>query len=112
MADQMELFSKKPPWTVNGPRILVRRDEAEEKSPGGIVLPATSAQAERPYRGTVLAIGNGLNETQRSAVVVKCSVHYSRFGGVEVSLKEFHPEGKMETLVLLHIDEILLVKKD
>lgn len=38
-------------------KVIVRRDDAEEKSPGGIVLPDVSK--ERPRRGRVLAVGPG-----------------------------------------------------
>ena len=38
-------------------RVVVDRDEAEEKSPGGIVIP--DAARKRPQRGTVVAVGPG-----------------------------------------------------
>lgn len=39
-------------------RILVRRDEADRMTRGGIVLPE-STQKDRPQKGTVLAVGPG-----------------------------------------------------
>ncbi|MEP5232600.1 co-chaperone GroES [Alcanivorax sp.] len=42
-------------------RVLVRREEEETKSAGGIVLPGSAA--EKPSRGEVIAVGNGkINE--------------------------------------------------
>lgn len=38
-------------------RVLVRREEEETKTAGGIVLPGSAA--EKPSRGEVLAVGNG-----------------------------------------------------
>ena len=38
-------------------RVLVRREEEETKSAGGIVLPGSAA--EKPSRGEVIAVGNG-----------------------------------------------------
>jgi len=38
-------------------RVLVRREEEETKTAGGIVLPASAA--EKPSRGEVIAVGNG-----------------------------------------------------
>jgi chaperonin GroES len=38
-------------------RVLVRRQEEEKTSPGGIVL--TGSAQEKPNRGKVLAVGNG-----------------------------------------------------
>ncbi|TRW48525.1 co-chaperone GroES [Aliidiomarina halalkaliphila] len=38
-------------------RVIVKRAEAESKSPGGIVL--TGSAAEKSTRGEVIAVGNG-----------------------------------------------------
>ena len=38
-------------------RVLVRREEVETKTAGGIVLPGSAA--EKPSRGEVIAVGNG-----------------------------------------------------
>ena len=38
-------------------RVLIRREEEETKTAGGIVLPDSAA--EKPQRGEVLAVGNG-----------------------------------------------------
>ena len=38
-------------------RVLVRRIEAEEKTPGGIIIPDTAK--EKPVEGEVLAVGPG-----------------------------------------------------
>jgi chaperonin GroES len=40
-----------------GDRIVVRREEATDKTAGGIVLPDSAKN--KPQRGTVLAVGNG-----------------------------------------------------
>lgn len=40
-----------------GDRIVVRREVAEEKTSGGILLPDTAKN--KPQRGTVLAVGPG-----------------------------------------------------
>jgi chaperonin GroES len=40
-------------------RILVRRDESESVTRGGIVLPDSVAGKDRPQKGTVLAVGPG-----------------------------------------------------
>lgn len=38
-------------------RVVVRREEEETKTAGGIVLPGSAA--EKPSRGEVIAVGNG-----------------------------------------------------
>src|SRR5256885_12348857 len=40
-----------------GDRIVIRREEAEDKTAGGIILPDTAKN--KPQRGTVLAVGPG-----------------------------------------------------
>jgi chaperonin GroES len=47
-------------WTVfpQHDRILVRRDETDTVSAGGILLPETTRQ-DRPQKGEVLAVGPG-----------------------------------------------------
>jgi len=40
-----------------GDKVLIKRLEAEEKSPGGIVLPDTAK--EKPKLGKVVAVGDG-----------------------------------------------------
>lgn len=39
-------------------RVLVKRNEQEEKTPGGIIIPDTAK--EKPVEGVVLAIGGGV----------------------------------------------------
>ncbi|PAY10488.1 co-chaperone GroES [Bradyrhizobium sp. UFLA03-84] len=41
-------------------RVLVRRIEAEEKTPGGIIIPDTAK--EKPVEGEVLAVGAGTRD--------------------------------------------------
>ena len=38
-------------------RVIVKREDEERKSPGGIVIPDTAA--EKPIRGKVVAVGKG-----------------------------------------------------
>jgi chaperonin GroES len=54
-----------------GDRIVVRREEAEEKTAGGIVLPDNAKN--KPQHGTVLAVGTGkmLKDGKRRAPQVK-----------------------------------------
>ena len=41
-------------------RVLVKRVEAEEKTPGGIIIPDTAK--EKPVEGEVLAVGPGVRD--------------------------------------------------
>ncbi len=69
-------------------RILIRRLEAEEKSPGGIIIPDNAK--EKPVQGEVLAVGGGriLDNGERSPVGCEPGdvVLFSKYGGTEVTL--------------------------
>lgn len=69
-------------------RIVVEPVEAEEKTPGGIVLPDTAK--ERPQRGTVLAVGPGklLDNGERSpmSVAVGDEVIYGKYSGTDIEI--------------------------
>ncbi|MCA9008459.1 MAG: co-chaperone GroES [Planctomycetaceae bacterium] len=69
-------------------RVVVRPNEAEETTAGGIVLP--DAAKEKQQRGTVLAVGPGrmLDSGERSAISVKVGdqVLFGKYGGTEVEV--------------------------
>ena len=69
-------------------RVVVRPNEAEETTAGGIVLP--DAAKEKQQRGTVLAVGPGrlLESGERSAVSVKVGdqVLFGKYGGTEIEV--------------------------
>jgi len=71
-----------------GDRIVVRRQAAEEKTAGGIVLPDTAKN--KPQRGTVVAVGPGklLDSGERGAPSVKTGdqVIYGKYSGTEIEL--------------------------
>jgi chaperonin GroES len=67
-------------------RVLVRRIEAEEKTPGGIIIPDTAK--EKPVEGEVMAIGaGGRDEAGRIIPLdVKAGDHvlFGKWAGTEV----------------------------
>lgn len=69
-------------------RVVVRPNEAEETTAGGIVLP--DAAKEKQQRGTVLAVGPGrlLDSGERSAISVKIGdqVLFGKYGGTEIEI--------------------------
>ncbi len=70
-------------------RVLIEPVEAEEKTPGGIVLPDTAK--EKPMRGKIVATGPGklLETGKRSEMTVKKGdqVIYGKYSGTEVKVK-------------------------
>ena len=83
-------------------RILVSRAKAEEKSPGGIIIPENAK--EKPVWGEVLAIGNG--KVQEDGTIRKLDVKvgdrvlFGKYAGTEVKI-----DG--EERVILREDDIL-----
>ena len=69
-------------------KIVVKRLEAEEKTPGGIVLPDTAK--EKPRQGKVLSLGEGkqMDNGKRAAFQVKEGdrVLFSSYAGNEVTI--------------------------
>ena len=70
-------------------RVLIKKIEAEEKTPGGIVLPDTAK--EKPQQGEVLAAGPGkLDEKgnrQPMEVKVGDRVLFAKYSGTEVKIE-------------------------
>ncbi len=69
-------------------RVIVKREEEEERSAGGIFIPDSAK--EKPIRGTVLAIGTGklLDNGSVRALAVKIgdTVLFGKYAGTEVKI--------------------------
>lgn len=87
-----------------GDRVVVEREESEERTAGGIVLPDSAK--DRPSRGHVVSVGDGrlLNDGTRSHLQVKVGdrVVFNSYAG------ETFKVGDQE-LLLMREDEILAV---
>ena len=87
-----------------GDRVVVERDESEEVTAGGIVLP-DSAQ-DKPARGVVVSIGDGklLDDGTRGGLQVKVGdrVIFSSYAGESFKVNE-------EEMLLMREDDILAV---
>lgn len=71
-----------------GDRIFVKVAEAEEKTPGGILIPDTAK--ERPQVGEVVAVGPGKRNEDGSRQPVEVNVGdkvlYSKYAGNDIKL--------------------------
>lgn len=70
-------------------RVLVKPNEAEEKSAGGIIIPDTAQ--EKPQKGTVVAVGKGKYAEQTGNLIpiqVKegDTIMYGKYGGTEITI--------------------------
>lgn len=85
-------------------RVIIKREEEETKSAGGIVLPGSTV--EKPSRGEVVAVGNGkfLDNGQKSTMSVKVGdkVLFGKYSGTEV-------KSDKDTLIVMREDEIMAI---
>jgi chaperonin GroES len=70
-------------------RIVVRPNEAEERTASGLVIPDTAK--EKPQQGEVLAVGPGRRADSSGELIpldikVGDTVLYSKYGGTEVTI--------------------------
>ncbi len=87
-----------------GDRLVVEREEAEDVTAGGIVLP--DAAKDKPARGTVVSVGDGrlLDDGSRSAIQVRVGdrVLFSSYAGEQFKLGD-------QELLLMREDDVLAV---
>ncbi len=85
-------------------RVIVRRMEEETTSPGGIVIPDSAA--EKPSRGEVVAVGNGLvldnGEIRPLDLKVGDTVLFGKYSGTEIKV-----DG--EDLLVMKEDDVMAV---
>ena len=88
-----------------GDRVVVKADEAEETTAGGLIL--TNDSKEKPSTGKVVAVGEGKACKHTGDVVpvpvkVGDKVLYSKYGGTEVKI-----DG--EDLLILRAEDLLAI---
>ena len=89
-------------------RIVVKANEAEERTASGLVIPDTAK--EKPQQGSVLAVGPGRRSEQNGELIpldvkVGDTVVYSKYGGTEITV-----EGE-DLLILSSRDVLAIVSK-
>jgi chaperonin GroES len=88
-------------------RVIVKREDEERKSPGGIVIPDTAA--EKPVRGKIVAVGKGKileNGSIRPLdLKVGDKILFGKYGGTEVKV-----DGD-ELLVMREEDVMAVIEK-
>ena len=85
-------------------RVIVKRQEEERTSPGGIVIPDTAT--EKPIRGEIVAVGNGKitdgGDVRPLDVKVGDNVLFGKYSGTEVKV-----DG--EDLLVMREEDIMAV---
>lgn len=77
-------------------RILVEPFKAESQTASGLTIPDSSQQ--KPLKGTVVAVGNSVEEVKISDVVV-----YKQFGASDISIEGVN-------YLIMKEDDILLIE--
>jgi chaperonin GroES len=69
-------------------RVLVLREEEEQKSTGGIIIPDTAK--EKPQRGKVVAVGSGKRDKDGKLTPLEVKVGdrilFGKYGGTEIKI--------------------------
>lgn len=87
-----------------GDRVLVRREDAEEKTAGGIIIPDTSK--EKPSKGSVVAVGEGARDDKGNIIPMNLKVgdkvFFTKWGGTELKVDD-------EELLIMKESDILAI---
>ena len=87
-----------------GDRVLIKREDAEEKTSGGIIIPETSK--EKPSKGIVVAVGDGARDEKGNLIPMNLKagdkVFFSKWGGTEMKVDD-------EELVIMKESDILAI---
>lgn len=85
-------------------RVLVKREDAEEKTSGGIIIPDTSK--EKPSKGVVVAIGDGARDEKGNIIPMTLKVgdkvFFTKWGGTEIKIDN-------EDLLIMKESDILAI---
>ena len=84
-----------------GDRVIVKRDEVEDKTASGLYLSRESK--EKPQTGVVVAVGEGKRDKDGALIPMPFKVGdkvlYGKFGGTEVTVDE-------EELLIVRAEDI------
>lgn len=90
-----------------GSRVLVKPEEVQEKTPGGLVIPPDSSDEKRPSFGKVAVLGKGKDKegkTLKFEVKVGDMVYFKKYSPEEIEV-----DG--EDYYILDVDDILAIAK-
>jgi chaperonin GroES len=69
-------------------RVLVRRVEEDQRTPGGVIIPDTAK--EKPMQGEILAVGHGLRNEKGALIALDVKpgdrVLFGKWSGTEVKI--------------------------
>ena len=99
-------MSKDIKITPIGSRVLVSPDKVDEKTTGGLILPPTSTEDQKPETGVIVKLGEGKVKGKQMEFNVKVGdrVYFKKYSPDELEI-----EG--ERFLLLDAGDILAVIK-
>lgn len=88
-------------------RVIIKREEAEDKTAGGIIIPDTSK--EKPSKGVVVAVGDGARDDKGSLIPMTLKVgdrvFFTKWGGTEVKIDN------EDLLIMKESDVLAIIEK-
>lgn len=90
-----------------GSRVLVKPEEVQEKTPGGLVIPPNTSDEKKPSYGKVVALGKGKDSKGNPVkfdVKVGDMVYFKKYAPEEIEI-----DG--EEWYVLDTDDILAIAK-
>lgn len=89
-----------------GNRVLVKPDDVEEKTSGGLVLPPSASEEQRPETGTVVKLGKGKIDGKEVSFEVSVGdrIYFKKYSLDEILIDE-------DTYLLLNEEDILAIIK-
>ncbi|MFA5633637.1 MAG: co-chaperone GroES [Candidatus Dojkabacteria bacterium] len=89
-----------------GKRVLIQPDKIEETTKGGLVLPPSASEDQKPETGTVVKLGKGKEEGKdiQFEVSVGDRVYFKKYSPDEVKVDE-------EVYLLIDTEDILAIIK-
>lgn len=89
-----------------GKRVLIQPDKVEEVTKGGLVLPPSASEDQKPETGTIVKLGKGKEEGKEITFEVSVGdrVYFKKYSPDEVQIDD-------ETYLLIDVEDILAIIK-
>ncbi len=90
-----------------GNRVLVKPEDIQEKTPGGLVIPPNASDEKKPSFGKVVKLGQGKDKDGKALkfdVKIGDTVYFKKYAPEEIEING-------EELYILDTDDILAVSK-
>ena len=89
-----------------GKRVLVQADRVEEKTAGGLVLPPSASEDQKPETGIVVVLGKGKEDGKEISfdVSVGDRIYFKKYSADELEIDD-------EKYLLLSSEDILAIIK-